>query len=100
MKVHSVIDLITNSSTEIFTTATDTAVLDVRVLLGEILKAAGSKKQVDDVFDIKVEVAEEPYNEDLSLGKQRQLIVTLKGQNKNLITDFRTLFDQTAYYNG
>lgn len=51
--MHSIIDVITNSSTEIFTSASDTGVKYVTELLEKVLKAAGSDKTVDELFDIK-----------------------------------------------
>lgn len=51
--MHSIIALITNSSTEIFTSASDNGVKYVKELIENILKAAGSEKTVDELFEVK-----------------------------------------------
>jgi len=53
--VHSMIDLITNSSTEIFVDCTG-SVQPAKDLLQELLKLNGSDKTVDEVFDVTLEV--------------------------------------------
>ena len=54
MPIHSVIDLITNSSTEIFVDCTN-SIEPTKELLQEFLKLNGSDLSVDDVFDISIE---------------------------------------------
>jgi len=53
--IHSMIDLITNSSTEIFVTS-DSSVKPAKELLSELLKINGSDKTVDEVFTLSVEI--------------------------------------------
>lgn len=50
IKVHSLIDVITNSSTEIFTMMNDGAIDGAYELLDEVLKVAGSKKKARGLF--------------------------------------------------
>lgn len=50
--VHSFVDLITNSSSEIFTSATEATVQTVKDIIAGILKTAGSKKTADDLFNV------------------------------------------------
>ena len=52
VKVHSIIDVITNSSTEIFSWANGTDQL--YELFDAILKAGGSNIPAKDIFDIKI----------------------------------------------
>ena len=52
--VHSLIDLITNSSTEIFVHS-EKSVEPAKALLTELLKLEGSDKTCDDVFEITIE---------------------------------------------
>lgn len=52
--VHSVVDVITNSSTEIYTWPVGNAESLMRDILAEILKAAGVDKPVEDFFNIKM----------------------------------------------
>lgn len=53
--VHSVIDVITNSSTEIFTFAKDNAVELCHEAINEILKVSGSDRKSEDLFDVYIE---------------------------------------------
>ena len=53
VKVHSVIDLITNSSTEMFVDYSD-SLEHIKELVDEILHLQGSTFRCDDVFEIKV----------------------------------------------
>lgn len=52
--VHSVVDVITNSSTMIYTGATDEAVSAIRSIINFVLLEAGSDKRVDDLYDVKL----------------------------------------------
>ena len=52
--VHSLIDLITNSSTEIFVNS-ESSVKPAKELLTELLKLEGSLKTVDDVFTVSLQ---------------------------------------------
>lgn len=49
-KVHSVVDVITNSSTVIYTQATEATVKSFRNLINAILDIAGSTVRADDLF--------------------------------------------------
>ncbi len=53
--IHSVIDVITNSSTEIFTFVKDNAVELCHEAINEILKVSGSDKKSEDLFDVYIE---------------------------------------------
>ena len=52
MKIQSYIDLITNSSTSVFTWADNTE--GVKEIINAILKASGSDLTCDDMFDISI----------------------------------------------
>lgn len=52
--VHSVVDLITNSSSELFVDATNTTETAAVEILNAILKASGSEKTASDLFDVKL----------------------------------------------
>jgi len=54
LNLHSVIDLITNSSTEIFVTATEDSVDIVKQFIDKILKDAGSDKVSDDIVTVRL----------------------------------------------
>jgi len=60
--IHSVIDLITNSSTELFVHS-ENSIEPVKELLNELLRIEGSDKTCDEVFDISMEYDIKPLNE-------------------------------------
>lgn len=59
VNVHSVVDLITNSSTEIFMSASDSAIQNVKEIIDAVLKASGSDKTCDDLFIVEKAVMNE-----------------------------------------
>jgi hypothetical protein len=54
LNLHSVIDLITNSSTEMFVTATEDSVDIVKQFINKILTDAGSDKIADDIVTVRL----------------------------------------------
>jgi hypothetical protein len=52
VSVDSIIDIITNSSTEIFTFPSDDAEEMIRKVIDTVLKESGSEKECDDLFTI------------------------------------------------
>ena len=50
---HSLIDVITNSSTEIFTTTSRSAISDLKDLINMMLREAGVDKTADDLYEFK-----------------------------------------------
>ena len=69
ISVHSIIDVITNSSSEIYSIAHWQTHENVEKLINEILKLSGSKLKCKDLFDIEVK-SWEPSEEDLKKYKQ------------------------------
>ena len=63
LKIHSFIDIITNSSTEIFIQATDKTIKNIKQLINSILTIGGSKMTSDDMFEISLK-AENPYGDE------------------------------------
>jgi hypothetical protein len=59
LKLHSIIDVITNSSTEIYTYVGKYSIDKAYELLNEILKIAGSDKKAEDLFDVKLVLTED-----------------------------------------
>lgn len=75
LKTHSIIDVITNSSTEIFISSNNKTIEVAKEFINSLLKATGSKKEADDLFDFITlpefhhenyiaTMAKEMYNED------------------------------------
>lgn len=58
MKLHSIIDLITNSSTEIYSWADRSSVTSLTNAVNELLKTVGSDKTFDDLFTTFIEYAD------------------------------------------
>jgi len=54
LKVHSFVDLITNSSTEIYIDYSN-SVIPCKAMIDEMFKACGVNKTCDEVFDITIE---------------------------------------------
>lgn len=50
LKIHSVVDIITNSSSEIFVEATDKTIENVKTLVDSLFALSGSTLKCDDVF--------------------------------------------------
>jgi len=62
LNLHSVVDLITNSSSEIFVSASKKTVTAIKDTINNILKLGGSVATCDDLFDIKLWVDGEYYD--------------------------------------
>lgn len=58
--IHSIVDLITNSSTEIFVSFKKDSVKVIKDLIQEIIKSTGSDKKVDDLFTVTLCTTEMP----------------------------------------
>ena len=54
INLHSIVDVITNSSTEMFMTCHSNTINNVKNLINIILKNGGSDKTADDLYDIKL----------------------------------------------
>ena len=59
LRIHSFIDIITNSSTEIFVQANDETIKNIKLLVDNILKIGGSSLRCDDIFTMSIK--EERY---------------------------------------
>jgi len=55
ISVHSIIDVITNSSTTVFVTVSKRSVQLMFDLIDEILKIAGSDKKAEDLFKVEID---------------------------------------------
>jgi hypothetical protein len=54
ISVHSFVDLITNSSTEVFIQSTDKTVAGIKNIVNALLEVANSELEFDDLFDVKL----------------------------------------------
>lgn len=54
IKAHSIVDVITNSSTVIYTQAKEGSIETVKEIINSLLKLGGSDKTADDLFNIEI----------------------------------------------
>lgn len=64
INLHSFVDVITNSSTVIYTGVQDNAIDAMKGIINEVLRAAGSEKTSDDLYEISV-LSREKIREEL-----------------------------------
>jgi len=64
--VHSFVDLITNSSSEIFTSASDSTVAAAKEIVNKVLAAGGSLATCDDLFNVSLLYHVRYYDNDIS----------------------------------
>ncbi len=91
--VHSFIDVITNSSTEIYMKTHDGSVKYLKEFINTLMIAAESDKKADDLFDFDVqlddpdgEYEDREADEDWEIGCDSTIILTPKDKNnKKLI---------------
>lgn len=98
---HSFVDLITNSSTEIYILASESTIKFIKQLVDNILTEGGSTKTFDDMFTAELsEVRERCY------GSERDVIVKAKTDSENakkaaeILSDLSGLFSIDGAYNG
>jgi hypothetical protein len=88
LHVHSVVDRITNSSTEIYTNLSSNAKETATKFLKSMLTSVGYKGPFDDMFTVE---------------KQENTIIIsskLTGQKIDLVGELMGIIDQYAEYNG
>lgn len=93
--IHSFVDLITNSSTELYIQATDKTITSIKALIDNILKLGGSELKCDDLFTVELDRAKfekyygETYeefteNDDGSSNRNLSLLVKCRDENNSL----------------
>jgi len=102
--IHSIIDVITNSSTEIYTNTHSKSIEYAKDLINEILDAAGSDKTADDLFEFEIiEDEEHDPNDWNCMSAENTLKITSKGDSEkplNLLNKLQNIFSQEAHYDG
>lgn len=74
IKIQSVSDVITNSSSEIFTIYRKIDFRTIREIVDELLKLAGSDKTFDDLFELKIWTTEEADEDYVNSGSSQDFI--------------------------
>lgn len=102
--IHSIIAVITNSSTEIFVGSTNTSIEMAKGILQDIINIGGGHKNVDDIFEFEIINDGE---ENWSGFTDNELIITIKSNDPdevksygNIARRFLNLFDINACQNG
>lgn len=105
--MHSFVDLITNSSTEIYIQATDKTIESIKALVDNILKLGGSALKCDDLFTIELNPDEVTAEENEYGYKSVSLIVKCRDENGELgkktaetLANLTDMFGINAEYNG
>lgn len=103
IKIHSFIDIITNSSTEIYVCADEGTVNCIKKLVDSILKAGKSDKRFDDLFEIGL--GEEEEHEWVGYSTCEVFVHSnLEDEDAkyaaDILSDLTGIFDINAAYNG
>ena len=64
LKIHSFIDIITNSSTEIYIQASNNTIKSIKTLVDSILSIGDSKLKCDEIFTFKLKSTKEEDDDD------------------------------------
>lgn len=101
IKVHSVVDVITNSSTVIYTQADEGTIKSLKEMINALLKIGGSELTADDLFTFELDAdEEESYSGNSDIG----LTVTCKSDDENavlagkILNNIDNLFNHEAEY--
>ena len=104
IKVHSIVDVITNSSTVIYTQADEGTIKSVKELINALLAIGKSELTADDLFEFSLEKDDESYSD---YGYSNvELAVSCKSDNEHAITAVKilnrldSLFNHEAEYDG
>lgn len=105
--MHSFVDLITNSSTEIYIEATEKTVESIKALVNIILNLGGSTTTCDDLFTIELNPEDLENGENDYGYKSVGLIVKNRDENSELgkktaetLAHLTRMFGIDACYNG
>ena len=99
VNLHSFVDLITNSSTEIFVEASQSTIDAVKEVVDNLLEVAGSDLKADDLFEFEL-----GEKEGWDYYVDRSLKVTAKNpdceRTAKILSNLTGLFGIDAVYNG
>lgn len=105
--MHSFVDLITNSSTEIYIEATEKTIESLKGLINNLLKVGGSELTCDDLFTIQLNPEDLAQEENEYGYRDVSLVVKCTDENNPLgkttaemLQNLSGLFHIEACYNG
>jgi hypothetical protein len=103
INIHSFVDLITNSSSEIFVCASDKTITAVKSIINNVLLLGGSKITADDLFEFALEKDEESYGGDYEvigmIVKPKDADSELGKVAAKLLSNLTGLFEIDSQYN-
>ena len=70
----SISDIITNSSSEVFTVYNESSIEAIKTLVNSILKAGGSHYEFDDLFEAKLVIDKDRAEEDYECSGDKELM--------------------------
>ena len=98
LKIHSFVDVITNSSTTIYTQFRKSAIKDSYEMINEILKLGGSDKKAEDLFDISIyPCLDSVYSKIEYMNKDDIDNLNISEEGKKLLLLSRTKYDEMEY---
>lgn len=106
IRVHSFVDIITNSSSEIFVEANQNTVNNVKNLVNSLLALAGSRSTCDDLFELELVNRNEGEEEWTPDYPEVDLKVTPKVSDKEaevaakILSGLTEIFNIESTYNG
>lgn len=101
IKIHSFIDLITNSSTEIYIQASEKTIQSVTEIINNILEMGGSNLRAQDLFIISLDKEGGEYNSNVLLEvKPQDENSELAKTTAKLLSNLTNLFSIDGEYNG
>ena len=103
IKIHSFIDLISNSSTEIYVAANEHTIQAVKEIINGILKVGNSKFTCDDLFMVELGDSRECgdyYTRCNLIVKCKDTSNPAGATTANLLSSLTSLFEINAQYNG
>lgn len=93
--IHSIVNVITNSSTEIYTYVDDNADKAAKEMIDRLFRMMGVTDRAEDHFNISI--GTDPKYSDTKVLK---VTSRLTGEEINLITCLKSMINQHAEYNG
>ena len=94
IKIHSIVDLITNSSTEIFISSHKNTKKELLALVDEILKASGSDKKAEDLFDVKITTQYTDYDKDDAKEEAVEVVFDSNGKRTDVAAKEEDDYDE------
>ncbi len=101
IQIHSFVDLITNSSSEIFVNADGKTLESIKLIVDNVLKMGGSTLRADDLFEFALVDDPDGYHKKVQVMVKSKDTASSEGATVGkLLSDLTSLFSIDAEYNG